>query len=347
MANKNLIERLLILKGNMSTRAFARLVDIGESSIRGYLNGSNTPPVEKLLKIAKPFKTTVEWLYSGKMPNIKDIDNKCLSDLYRADPEVIDIESDKNKIFPVVRTYDDLKSQLHFYCIHCGKWHQHGRGGPDEPLQLGREGYGGGHRISHCLAENSPFKVRGVILEVVGEFTDEIKNQKPKETPCFCHKCKKYYSTALNACSCGFINKKRRNKYPYMLDIYMKCAYELAGNEKQEIDPKKNQHDQNTSRPPEINNAEPSTENQWSISEMLVMTTEVLESKTSYRSALAANIRAFHEAVKNEEGMEKLNEKLDKLLKENRAMAERMARMEKRLNGFEEPSPQKREQNAG
>jgi len=47
-------------------------------------------------------------------------------------------------------------------------------------------------------------------------------------------------------------------------------------------------------------------EDQFSISEMIIMTTKVLESRTVYRSALASNIRAFHQAVAKEGELESL-----------------------------------------
>jgi len=84
----------------------------------------------------------------------------------------------------------------------------------------------------------------------------------------------------------------------------------------------------------------------WSMSEMLVMTTAVLESNTVYRSALAANVRAFYQAVKREDEMRSISEKLEVMEKNETEMAERMARMEAMLLSLG-AAPQKREQNAG
>lgn len=78
----------------------------------------------------------------------------------------------------------------------------------------------------------------------------------------------------------------------------------------------------------------------WSMSDMLVMTTAVLESKTAYCSALASNVRAFYQAVKNEEKMESIVKKLKSMESKNTEMAKRMERMEKMLislGGGDEP----------
>lgn len=51
----------------------------------------------------------------------------------------------------------------------------------------------------------------------------------------------------------------------------------------------------------------------FSMSEMVSMTVEVLESKTVYRSALASNVRAFHQAVKMEGEMQGVKDDLRKM----------------------------------
>src|SRR5690242_489294 len=96
-----------------------------------------------------------------------------LAAIFRLDPEVIDLENSDGHVWPVVRAYDDLEVHLRFWCIHCRTWHVHGRGGRSAVYQEGRGG-NAGHRTSHCTCHNSPFKVRGYILHVVGEFTPEI-----------------------------------------------------------------------------------------------------------------------------------------------------------------------------
>jgi len=51
-------------------------------------------------------------------------------------------------------------------------------------------------------------------------------------------------------------------------------------------------------------------------SEMLIMTSVVLESNTVYRSALASNIRAFYQAVKGEQEMSDLRDEIKKMREE-------------------------------
>lgn len=75
------------------------------------------------------------------------------------------------------------------------------------------------------------------------------------------------------------------------------------------------------------------------IEDMVLMTREVLASRTVYRSALASNVRAFHQAVKKEEQMKTTNEKLD-------AMTAEMAEMKAMLKELLNPG-QKRDQKAG
>jgi hypothetical protein len=61
-----------------------------------------------------------------------------------------------------------------------------------------------------------------------------------------------------------------------------------------------------------------------SIGDLMAMTAKVLESNTIYRTALASNVRAFHQAVEQEEEM-------DQLRREFSEMLERMKRMENTL----------------
>jgi len=70
------------------------------------------------------------------------------------------------------------------------------------------------------------------------------------------------------------------------------------------------------------------------ISEMLVMTSRVLESSTVYRSALASNVRAFYQAVLQEEEMASVVETLDEIKAENRLMAEQMDELKSMLKSL-------------
>lgn len=78
----------------------------------------------------------------------------------------------------------------------------------------------------------------------------------------------------------------------------------------------------------------------FSMSEMVTMTIEVLESKTVYRSALASNVRAFHQAVKMEGEMKGVKEEVQKMREEHRTEMEELKEMIRALGGA---LPQKRD----
>jgi hypothetical protein len=59
-----------------------------------------------------------------------------------------------------------------------------------------------------------------------------------------------------------------------------------------------------------------------SISELLNDTQAVLESDTVYRQALASNIRAFKQAVVNEDKMKNTDEKIDQMMKQIETLTE-------------------------
>jgi hypothetical protein len=83
-----------------------------------------------------------------------------------------------------------------------------------------------------------------------------------------------------------------------------------------------------------------SAEDETPISDMLVMTSKVLESNTVYRSALASNVRAFYQAVVQEDEMKSLSEKME-------LMQAQMARMESMLATVTAALPQKRDGEEG
>ncbi|MGV0961821.1 MAG: hypothetical protein ACOYB1_18505 [Limnohabitans sp.] len=74
--------------------------------------------------------------------------------------------------------------------------------------------------------------------------------------------------------------------------------------------------------------------------EMVKMTMVVLDSESVYRSALAANVRAFYQAVINEGEMQSLSDKME-------LMQAQMARMETLLSSLNAALPQKREETEG
>lgn len=152
----------------------------------------------------------------------RSIPKDILLDIFRLDDEIIDVEiNEKGTLYPVVRCYDDEQVHLHFWCIHCRKWHVHGRGGADYPYQEGRGGMAG-HRRTHCIVNNSPYKKNGVILHIVGKFNHSVKKKHRKGVLLVCPECHSYkrYSAALNACDCGYCNSKRRSSHPEMAKKY-------------------------------------------------------------------------------------------------------------------------------
>ncbi|HCR14007.1 MAG TPA: helix-turn-helix domain-containing protein [Solidesulfovibrio sp.] len=68
---------------------------------------------------------------------------------------------------------------------------------------------------------------------------------------------------------------------------------------------------------------------EFRMSDMLTKTAEVLESDTIYRTALASNINAFHQAVRSERTLARLEERLADLEAKADAMAKRMEELEK------------------
>lgn len=75
----------------------------------------------------------------------------------------------------------------------------------------------------------------------------------------------------------------------------------------------------------------PQPEEDWKMSDMLTKTAEVLESDTIYRTALASNINAFHQAVRSERLLAQLVERVAAL----EAREERWAQIEARMTDLE------------
>ncbi len=213
---------------------FANYCEVSESTMRGYLKGTiKKPRINILQKIAAACNVPWTWLDSDRQPPIPDewkmnnISEVNLRSFFEVDPEVIDIEdAGDGSIFPVVKAYDDEEIHLLFYCIHCRKWHQHGRGGKNAPFEEGRKG-AGGHRITHCTIKNSPYKRKGIILDVVGKFK-ELENKRKAGKTLFCPKCNEHYSAAFNACECGFSNNKRKSNYPALETFYRRLLNPLT-----------------------------------------------------------------------------------------------------------------------
>lgn len=75
----------------------------------------------------------------------------------------------------------------------------------------------------------------------------------------------------------------------------------------------------------------PPPEDDFKMTEMVTMTVEVLESETIYRTALASNIRAFHQAVRSERTLARLEERVAIM----EAKLERMGQIEERMAELE------------
>lgn len=78
------------------------------------------------------------------------------------------------------------------------------------------------------------------------------------------------------------------------------------------------------------------------MSDMLTKTATVLESDTIYRTALASNINAFHQAVQSERQLAKLEERVATL----EAREDRWARMEARMEELEQAEQERQGSNS-
>lgn len=80
--------------------------------------------------------------------------------------------------------------------------------------------------------------------------------------------------------------------------------------------------------------------------DMVTKTVEVLESDTIYRTALASNINAFHQAVRSErtlahleERMGLLEQRMEELSNENKQLRQKIERPDKDINGYTVAEP--------
>lgn len=73
----------------------------------------------------------------------------------------------------------------------------------------------------------------------------------------------------------------------------------------------------------------------FKMTDMVTMTVEVLESETIYRTALASNIRAFHQAVRSERTLARLEERMEQLEKRMEELASENAYLKQRLEQHE------------
>ena len=87
--------------------------------------------------------------------------------------------------------------------------------------------------------------------------------------------------------------------------------------------------------------ASPPAEDDFKMSDMLTKTAEVLESDTIYRTALASNINAFHQAVNSERTLARLEERMvaletrvEELANENSQLKKQVEQQAKNLTGY-------------
>jgi hypothetical protein len=69
----------------------------------------------------------------------------------------------RTRVLPAYRVAGKTPT-LKVWCDYCRVWHGHG-----EPA---------GHRVAHCLNPDSPYRRGGYDLEVVGDFTEEVRASK-------------------------------------------------------------------------------------------------------------------------------------------------------------------------
>jgi len=79
----------------------------------------------------------------------------------------------------------------------------------------------------------------------------------------------------------------------------------------------------------------PPPEEDFKMVDMVTKTVEVLESDTIYRTALASNINAFHQAVRSERTLARLEERMELLEKRVEDLASENAYLKQRLEQHE------------
>lgn len=222
MRQDGLRERLKTLQMGQTLEQFAARCDMPAPTLRRYLTGARTPEAGQLQLLAERLHVSMDWLMAGKMAGGGELSDEQIERLCDLDPEVLEVDRSDGAAVPVVRAYDDEKHHLQHWCIHCGCWHFHGRGGPDQPLVLGR-GYPAGHRQAHCFVRNSPFCKNGLILDVVARLK-ERKDRPRSRVARVCPRCHGYYSAAYNACPCGYVGPQAKATNPEAAEMYRRLS---------------------------------------------------------------------------------------------------------------------------
>jgi len=134
---------------------------------------------------------------------------------------------------------------------------------------------------------------------------------------------------AIQAYESGKIPK---GDYLLILSDLLDCSIDwlLKGTEARESAPSVAQPEPQAAPAPA-----PQPEDDFKMTEMVTMTVEVLESETIYRTALASNIRAFHQAVRSERTLARLEERMglleqgvEELRRENAELKRRLERQD-------------------
>jgi hypothetical protein len=306
---KEIIDRVFLISGIKNQTALAKQLGISSPAISD-AKKRGAFPNEWLMELSQLYSLNPAWLLNGKGPVTLEVESleKGMTierriEIFRLDPEVIDIVDGK---IPVVKTYDDEDVHLNFFCIHCNRWHHHGRGGKDYPYLEGRGGMAG-HRVAHCVAKNSPFQDVGYILDIVGKYKG-VKRKHKEGTAHLCPKCRNYYSAAFNACGCGYVNNNRESEYPHIATLYQSPT---LPDQRQEYDEAVATIEKRKMLHPEKQIAAPLTEEENAkVTQGEVITRKVLTSKTKFSKALWENLKAFESAVDTEEEMKGMKEEM-------------------------------------
>jgi len=71
------------------------------------------------------------------------------------------IEHNKKTPIIVCKSRKDIPYGMEFYCEHCKKYHKHGEGD--------------GHRVAHCVNQNSPFFNTGYVVILERDYSFETR----------------------------------------------------------------------------------------------------------------------------------------------------------------------------
>ena len=105
-----------------------------------------------------------------------------------------------NVTIPELDAYLDERDDYRVWCEYCQLWHIHGAGD--------------GHKVAHCLVDNSAYHTTGYVLTCRGKWTQEMKQRKRRRLV-RCRVCRVYLSPAVEpvVCPrCGWEKPERREQ---------------------------------------------------------------------------------------------------------------------------------------